>query len=56
MRSLGLSVPNECLQQQELDEYAKLFQHPLSDFQINALASLFGLVPPDSVWGEDSGS
>lgn len=46
MRSLGLDAPHVHLQQQELEDYARLFQHPLSDYQINALASLFGLAPP----------
>lgn len=46
MRSLGLVTTRECIQQHELEAYGRLFQHPLLDFHIDALASLFGLGPP----------
>jgi hypothetical protein len=43
MRVLGFVEENQdIISQHTQDEYAKLFKHPLSRSQLQALASLFG--------------
>jgi hypothetical protein len=54
MRNLELIEENEGIDQQALSEYAKLFQHPLSDFHIRALSALFNWsLPEDFGEGEE---
>jgi len=55
MRSLDIISENEGIDQQALDDYAKLFGHPLSDSQLQALAALFNWSLPDDLGqGEDT--
>ena len=55
MRSLDIISENEGIDQQVLDDYAKLFGHPLSDSQLQALAALFTWSLPDDLsQGEDT--
>jgi hypothetical protein len=54
MRSLDIIGENEGIDQQALDDYAKLFVHPLSVSQLQALAALFNWSLPDGLGqGED---
>jgi hypothetical protein len=43
MRDLGFDSVGDQMSQQNFNEYAKCFQHPLSQPQIQALSALFGL-------------
>lgn len=47
MQSLGINNPQERLQQEDQEKYAKLFTQLLSAFHIQALASLFGWAVTD---------
>ena len=49
MRSLGILDENKGIDQQALDDYAKLFGQPLSDSQLQALAALFCWSLPDEL-------
>jgi hypothetical protein len=42
MRSLGIGGEQERLQQEDIDEYAKLFKQLLSEAHVRALTALFG--------------
>lgn len=47
MRSLGLVNDKVQINQQALDDYAKVFSQPLTQVHIQALAALFGWAPAD---------
>lgn len=47
MRTLEIVEEHDGITQQAQDEYAKLFQHPLSESHIRALAVLFKWHIPD---------
>jgi len=49
MRSLGILDENKGIDQQAIDDYAKLFGQPLSDSQLQALAALFCWSLPDEL-------
>jgi hypothetical protein len=42
MRSLGVASEEEAIEKPALDDYAMVFQNPLSASQVRALAALFG--------------
>jgi hypothetical protein len=54
MRTLELIEENEGIDQQALDDYAKLFKHPLPDSHLQALSALFNWSLPE-VFGEGEG-
>jgi hypothetical protein len=47
MRSLGIELERELVNQRTMDDYAKLFSGPLSASHVQALAALFGWSPPE---------
>jgi hypothetical protein len=47
MRSLGIELEREQVNQRAIDVYAKLFSGSLSASHVQALAALFGWSPPD---------
>lgn len=47
IRSLNLAMEQEHVDQRILNDYAKLFSHPLSTSHIQALAALFGWAVPE---------
>ena len=47
MRSLGIELEREHVNQKIMDDYAKLFSGPLSASHVQALAVLFGWSPPE---------
>jgi hypothetical protein len=49
MKKLGLCDPDECLSQQQMQEYAALFASPLGPEQLRAISALFGLAAPSAV-------
>lgn len=49
MRSLDINGDNEGLDRQALDDYAQLFNQPLSESHIQALVALFGWAPSEDV-------
>ena len=49
MRSLGILDENKGIDQQALDDYAKLFGQPISDSQLQALTALFCWSLPDEL-------
>jgi beta-glucosidase/6-phospho-beta-glucosidase/beta-galactosidase len=54
MRTLELIEEHEGIDQQALDDYAKLFAQPLPDSHLQALATLFHWSLPE-ILGEDGG-
>jgi beta-glucosidase/6-phospho-beta-glucosidase/beta-galactosidase len=54
MRTLELIEEHEGIDQQALDDYAKLFAQPLPDSHLQALATLFHWSLP-KILGEDGG-
>jgi beta-glucosidase/6-phospho-beta-glucosidase/beta-galactosidase len=54
MRTLQLIEEHEGIDQQALDDYAKLFKQPLPDSHVQALAALFHWSLPENLGeGED---
>jgi hypothetical protein len=53
MNSLGIRGEQERLQQEDIDEYAKLFKQPLSEAHIRALVALFGWSLSDSLQAKE---
>jgi beta-glucosidase/6-phospho-beta-glucosidase/beta-galactosidase len=53
MRSLDIIGDQEGLNQQALDEYAKLFRQPLSDYHLQALTALFNWSLPEELEPRD---
>ena len=47
MRSLGIELEREHVNQKVMEDYAKLFSGPLSASHVQALAALFGWSPPE---------
>lgn len=47
MKKLGLQVQQEVANDEELEAYARLFDHPLPPSHISALAALFGWSVPN---------
>lgn len=48
-RRLGLVEDREVVGEAALEEYRQLFNRPLSQSHVRALAALFGWAPPDQV-------
>ena len=46
IRSLDIALEQEHVDQKVLNDYAKLFGHPLSEPHVQALAALFGWTVP----------
>jgi hypothetical protein len=55
MRSLGIGGEQERLQQEDIDEYAKLFKQLLSEAHVRALTALFGWSLPDPLLANELG-
>jgi hypothetical protein len=55
MRSLGIRGEQERLQQEDIDEYAKLFKQLLSEAHVRALTALFGWSLPDPLLANELG-
>lgn len=54
MRSLGIiDDEQEHINQKAMNDYAKMFEQPLSVAHVQALAALFGWAPPDEPTTEE---